>query len=54
MGINYIRLTRLIHHVDQFTLIDIFRIGSLLEIEQADILMLIMNQYNQDQAKKMV
>jgi hypothetical protein len=45
LGTNNNRMTRLINHVEQFTLDELFRISQLLEINYKTVLNLIHNQY---------
>jgi hypothetical protein len=45
LGTNNNRMTRLINHVEQFTLEELFRISQLLEINYKTVLTLVHNQY---------
>mgnify|MGYP003578630125 CR=1 FL=1 len=45
LGTNNNRMTRLINHVEQFTLEELFRISHLLDINYKTVLTLIHNQY---------
>jgi plasmid maintenance system antidote protein VapI len=45
LGTNNNRMTRLINHVEQFTLEDLFRISNLLDVNYKTVLILIHNQY---------
>jgi plasmid maintenance system antidote protein VapI len=44
MGINNTRITRLIHHPDQFTINELNRIAALFDIEPAKIIKLVYAQ----------
>ena len=55
LGTNNNRMTRLIQHVGQFSINDVYKISSLLEIDFTEVITLIKNQYlNDKQSKKRV
>lgn len=45
LGTNNNRMTRLINHVEQFSLEELFRISNLLDVNYKTVLILIHNQY---------
>ena len=45
LGTNNNRMTRLINHVEQFSLEELFRISHLLDVSYKTILTLVHNQY---------
>ena len=53
LGTNYNRLIRLIEHVEQFTLKELFTLSSFCDLDSKLILDLVYNQYaNERKAKK--
>ena len=53
LGTNYNRLIRLIEHVEQFTLKELFTLSSFCNLDSKLILDLVYNQYaNERKAKK--
>ena len=48
LGTNYNRLKRLVEHVDQFVVRDLYTLGNFLEIERKKILELMDAQYDVD------
>ena len=53
LGTNYNRLIRLIEHVEQFTLKELFTLSDFCNLENKLILDLVYNQYaNERKAKK--
>jgi hypothetical protein len=53
LGINNIRFTKLISRVDRFVIKDLFRIAELIEIDEAVILKLLLQQYQIEKENKM-
>lgn len=45
LGTNNNRMTRLIEHVDQFTLMEIYKISELLDVDYKTIFVLVHNQH---------
>jgi hypothetical protein len=53
LGTNYNRLIRLIEHVEQFTLKELFTLSSFCDLDSKLVLDLVYNQYaNERKAKK--
>lgn len=53
LGTNYNRLIRLIEHVEQFTLKELFTLSSFCDLDSKLILDLVYNQYaNERKARK--
>ena len=52
LGTNYNRLTRLISHVDQFVLRDLFMLSKFIEIDGKKIFDLVYTQYTNEKNSK--
>lgn len=52
LGTNFNRLKRLISHVEEFSLKELFRIGEFCGIEKEKMLALAYNQIRKDEEKK--
>jgi hypothetical protein len=52
LGINNVRFTRLIDEVEDFTLSDLLRLATLMEMEPLALLRLIFDQHTADKKAK--
>ena len=54
LGMNNMRFSRLLNHVEDFVLTDIFRMAYLLEITEPEMVNIIYSQYKADNPRKLV
>lgn len=52
LRMNNTRFNNLLEHVEQFLLNDLFRIAELIETEKANIVKLVLNQFDADNRRK--
>lgn len=52
LGMNNKRFSRLMHHTDEFVLVDIFRMARLFDVQEDSMLKMIIDQYRDDRRRK--
>jgi hypothetical protein len=52
LGFNYVRMNNLIRDVERIIIKDLFKLASLIEIDEMDIMRLVYNQYSFDKKNK--
>lgn len=52
LGFNSERINRLMNEVDRFIVKDLFKLASLIEVDEIEIMKLICNQYTTDKKGK--
>lgn len=52
LGINGVRMNKLMANVDRFITKDLFKLATLIEVSELEVMKLICNQYNADKKTK--